>query len=227
MRHSRNVVVLLLGCNTPEKNPSELQPEELEPFGETAEEELGFQVEVPEVSTLQDDAVELLPVGKRDFRRLDIDQLNQAFIVATGQEWTDNGGDNQFDELSMSLGKPDYFEKVTEDLSPSLLFHKFLEDAANDVCPKTVARDVLAEPGTDKIFLPYIEWEDSDSALVAQNLSYLLLRFHGRQFDAASEEVAAWSDLFYDSLALSDGNTLLSWIGVCTALIRHPDFYSL
>ena len=53
-----------------------------------------------------------------------------------------------------------------------------------------------------------------------------LLRFHGHRYDVASTEVQQWTQLYTDLLPLTENNTYEAWVGVCVALIRHPDFYS-
>ena len=117
-------------------------------------------------SQLQGDA-EVLPTKRRDFRRVDIDQLNTLIEQATGRKWlASNGSDDQFEELALTLGRPDYFEKVVEDLSPSLLFHKFLEDAANSVCSELILAEVNAA-AEERIFLRHVVVDETGQVRVS------------------------------------------------------------
>ena len=65
--------------------------------------------------------------GLRHRRRMDLDQLSQALAqVSGGLVWLDEEGEDMFELLGPTLGKPDYRDITTEDLSPSMLFQKFL-----------------------------------------------------------------------------------------------------
>ncbi|MDP6944780.1 MAG: hypothetical protein QF464_11570, partial [Myxococcota bacterium] len=78
-------------------------------------------------ANLAPDAPEPEP-GIRHRQRLDLDQLDRALETATGFRWThDNGDQSMLDTLAATLGKPDYIQTTIEDVTPSLLFHKFLD----------------------------------------------------------------------------------------------------
>ena len=78
-------------------------------------------------------------------KRLNVDQLGNALWTATdGLRWTQDNDDDLLDTLSLTLGKPDYFEITTENLESNVVFMKFLEDAAGSVCRQMVDRDVNA-----------------------------------------------------------------------------------
>ena len=59
----------------------------------------------------------------RHRKRMNIDQLNRAMLDVTGGlTWIDHSGNeprNLFEELSLTLGRPDYVQFVVEDLAPS------------------------------------------------------------------------------------------------------------
>lgn len=179
----------------------------------------------------------LLPVppgpdeGVRGRRRMDVDQLDASIQRVTGGiAWTESGAgsDNLFEELSATLGKPDYIDSTQEDLTVSLLFEKFLGDAAQVVCSELVAREqtVSAE---ERVLLVHAEPESTpadDAEGVEANLRYLLLRYHGQDLSEGDPRITPWSWLFESSLHVNDGNTMSAWQAVCVALIIHPDFYS-
>ena len=157
---------------------------------------------------------------------MDIDQLRQAFLQATERSWMD-GSRDQFEELSTTLGKPDYATSTDEDLSPGLLFQKFLGDAARNVCEQLIDRDLQSAPN-DRLFLVHVAEGDtleSNPDGVEGNLRYLLSRFHSSQVDSGSQLLNPWTWLFESSLHVTD-DPPSAWRTVCVGLITHPDFYS-
>jgi hypothetical protein len=170
--------------------------------------------------------------GIRARRRMDIDQLNASIRAATGgQGWTEGTGDDEVDlfvELGPTLGVPDYLDRTNEDLTASLLFEKFLGDAARSVCAKVVGKE-LALPLEPRVLMVYVDveqtWDDAP-AEVETNLRYLLLRYHGTSLD--DDDVARlepWTWLFRSTVHAS-GSPAKGWEAVCVALITHPDFYT-
>ena len=174
----------------------------------------------------------------RNRRRMDLDQLDAAIkTVSGGLEWTVNG-DNQFEELSSTLGKPDYATITQEDLDTSAMFLKFLNDAARDVCFKLVEQDA-ARAVSNRILFRYATPEQtmaSDPNSIEINLVYLLKRFHGLSAIASCEdcddespnalgnELQQWVWLYQAAEHVS-GSSSDAWRTVCIALMTHPDFY--
>ena len=83
------------------------------------------------------------PVAEaRARRRMNLDQLDAAFRRTSGGiGWTEMRGNREVNllvELSATLGKPDYVQITTEDLDPSALFNKFLDDAARSICERMI-----------------------------------------------------------------------------------------
>ena len=180
---------------------------------------------------------QLLPVpagpdeGLRGRRRMDIDQLDASIQRVTGGiAWTESGAgsDNLFEELSATLGKPNYIDSTQEDLTVSLLFQKFLGDAARSVCSELITQEQSAA-AQDRVLLVHADPEttpSTDTAAIAANLRYLLLRYHGEDLPEGDPRVTPWTWLFESSFHVSDGDTMAAWRAVCVALITHPDFYS-
>ena len=169
--------------------------------------------------------------GVRDRRRMDIPQLDAAMQVASGGiGWTEirDGGEvvNLFERLAPTLGVPDYIERMSLDLTPSVVFEKFLGDASRSVCSAMVGREMNG-PG-ERILMKHVtdedDWESNPSA-VDRNMRYLLLRFHGRNYITGDQEMEPWLWLFRTSM--HDGSEPpLAWHTICVALYTHPDFYS-
>ncbi len=163
----------------------------------------------------------------RDRRRLDLDQINASIRAATGFGWVDDDGDDRFVQLAATLGKADYRNNTVEDRSASLVFQKFLGDAAHSVCGKLVQND-LGRPSADRIFFVHAGVDDLVSTApeaVEANIRHLLLRFHSRVVEVGSDELEPWMWL-HESAGFVSANPRLAWNAVCVGLITHPDFYS-
>ncbi len=170
--------------------------------------------------------------GTRDRRRMDLAQLNASIRQVTGGVgWTefDSQGNeiDLFEELSATLGEPDWINRTTEDLEPSLIFEKFLGDAARDVCSTTVGRE-LALPNQPRVIMVHAGEETTwaeDPAAIEENLAYLLLRFHGRKVAPGDARLDPWRWLF-ESAEHTGSSPARAWTAVCVALIQHPDFHT-
>ena len=178
---------------------------------------------------------ELLPevppqvLDLRDRRRMDLDQLKAAIaVVSAGRTWVDpNNGRDLFDDLAATLGKPDYAQTTTEDLSVSPLFMKFLGDAARQICDR-MAEEERTMDATERVLYPLVAADDSllsNHDAVLQNLSQLLLLYHGRALPADSAELNPWEWLF-ESATFVTNDPVKGWRTVCVGLISHPDFYT-
>jgi hypothetical protein len=163
------------------------------------------------------DAVDVQGAGEpgRPRRRMNIDQVASSLERATGHAWTETSSGETvrlFDQLSGSLGKPDYLASTAEDLSPGLLFQKFLDDAAKSSCTAMVEAE---EPAF------FVHGGVDDEGAVEANMELALLRFHGRR--ASAEELQLWTGLWVQLEGIS-GEPERAWLGVCVALVTHPDF---
>lgn len=177
----------------------------------------------------------------RERRRMDVDQLEASLRAVTGGiGWERMNSDGTvrtryFSAYSDTLGVPDYVNSTSEDLTVSLLFQKFLDDAARSACRRVADREAGDGPeyegGPQGTFAPVDltrETPPTDAEIDAA-LSDLLLRFHGRRVEASSPELEPWRLL---SARLTEAATEAelpakrAWEGVCVALVTHPDFYT-
>lgn len=180
-----------------------------------------------EVVTLDDTLV----VG-RGRQRMDLDQLDAAMRqVTNGLTWTEvssTGVETElFKSLSLTLGKPDFIQITDEDRSVSLLFEKFLADAANNVCRKLVDKEVT-QSQDQRILMTDVEPEDTiydKPEAVEANLRHLLLRYHARYVLPGAPELDPWLWLFESGSHVGQSPTM-GWRAVCVGLFTHPDFYS-
>lgn len=159
-------------------------------------------------------------------RRMDIDQLDASMQRVVGLAWEDSAGRNQFVELASTLGKPDYIDSTQEDLTVSLLFQKFLGDAARDVCERRA--DGEADGDLEPLLMSHVTAEttvETDAAAVDANLAELLLRFHGQSVAPDSDRMNPWRWLFTSTVHVTE-DPVLGWRAVCVGLLTHPDFYS-
>ncbi len=163
----------------------------------------------------------------RTRRRMDIDQLEATIEkVSGGMTWT-QGNTNQFQALAQTLGKPDYVNLTGEDLEPSALFQKFLDDASRQVCDKMVAKEQGVSLDSKILMLhagPQHTWAD-DPGKILNNLQHLLLRFHGRYVATDAPEMERWRWL-YESAEFVSQDPTTAWRTVCVGLMVHPFFYT-
>lgn len=169
-------------------------------------------------------------------RRLDIDQLDASIRTVTGGiAWTETRGSvevNLFDDLSETLGKPDYLDSTEEDLAPTLIFQKFLGDAARATCTELASEEARTHHLTtpeERHLLIHAGPEDRGEAAsekIDANLRALLLRFHGTYVPADDDaRLNSWRWLYDSSMHVSDSPET-AWRTVCVGLITHPDFYT-
>jgi hypothetical protein len=167
----------------------------------------------------------------RSRRRMDLDQLSSAIRQVTGGiGWTEPRGSTRvdlFEDLSATLGKPDFTTRTEEDLAPSAIFQKFLDDAARGVCAELVSADPRRDRA-ERTFFVTAEPTDTAGArpdAVEANLRELLVRFHGRSFPAGDPGLEPWRWLLR-RLEHQGVAPDAAWTALCVALMTHPDFYS-
>ena len=183
-----------------------------------------------------DSEIRIVP---RPRRRLNVDQLRAAMEqVSGGIEWSERRGGqdvNLFEQLSDTLGKPNYVTTTDEDLDPTVLFQKFLGDAARNVCTKMLQADLAAletvESGENSEWSPRLmihagvdDTHDTAPDHISANIQFLVQRFHGRRLADDAPGLAHWHWLFRTSVFVTDSPTQ-AWLGVCVGLFTHPDFY--
>jgi hypothetical protein len=176
-----------------------------------------------------------MPEGEYPSRRrvrMTIDQLDQAIRQVTGGlGWTEQNGnneDNLFEELALTLGRPDFVELVIEDLSPSGLFLKFLDDAARSTCSRLVEEEYFSRSAQERVLLgsvsPNALYDDAASSIDAQ-LVTLSLRYHGVLLPAGSGALENLRWLF-QMAQWRAGEPKAGWEAVCVSLMTDPAFFS-
>lgn len=221
-------LLLVAGCKaepappSASVNPPVIPPDR--PQDPPGDEETTFDDHWTPVSPDDRGPGDLLPVAEADgkyTRRLSVAQL-QASIPALfdGLTWTNgnrNNPQNMFDLLSRTLGEADYVQVTQENIDPTPLFHKFMDDMAGQVCTNAVTRDASRSDLGTRTVMPYPDDVD-------RNLRWLRLKLHAIHVpDGSSEGVAELRQL-YDAILADTGNANQAWTGVCIAMLTAPEF---
>jgi hypothetical protein len=156
-------------------------------------------------------------------RRLTVTQLDRAIELAVGRRWTG------LDSVAASLGRADFAMVATENTEPNLVFAKFLEDGARDVCLATANADLAATTAAARVLARELPDNITNlttftDAQVRQNLVYLSTRFWGQPLNGA--ELDSWTTLFRSLAARGQtaGRRNHTLAAVCIALITDPRF---
>lgn len=163
--------------------------------------------------------------------RMTIEQLARSIpIVTGGLRWTEDFGQGPTDMLEVlapTLGVPDYFLVVEENLEPSLIIAKFMQDASRRICTRWVERD-RDLPVADRTLVRHDDWESLEEADVRLTLRALQMRFFGHQVAEGTEDERqeALVELFTNASSTApEGEAAYDgWLSVCIALMSDPEF---
>ena len=173
-------------------------------------------------------------------RRVTVAQLARSIEGVTGGlRWIEDFGQGPVDMLEFlapTLGAPDYRGVTHENLEPSLLLSKFVQDGAQRVCEAWVTLD--RDPALSAHTLVELSsaregWESREPRHVKQNLERLLLVFFAYSAqgslpgepEADDPRVSALYELFELVSAASPSDPAGdAWLAVCLALMTDPEF---
>lgn len=159
-------------------------------------------------------------------RRLTVAQLGANIVGTTGRQWS------QLQARSASLGQADYALVNAEGTEPNLVFAKFLEDGAREVC-LAVAQDDLAKPNqADRILSSEVPASISDltkipDEAVKANLVTLSIRFWGQPLSGT--ELDSWAQTFKGIAVRAQTNATLkrqAWGAMCIAFMTDQRFFT-
>jgi len=220
------IALALAGCEviatTPVKDDTPAEPATPAP---PADGKLDMMMDVPIVQPPPEKQPQI-----RKRRRMDVDQLDQAIFDTTGERWTSDASGvevNRFVALARPLGTPDDLPNPHEELTPTVMFQRFLDDASRAVCTKLIDLEVIRSE-EDRVFMVHADADDrlaTAEADIRRNLQMLLLRFHGVLVATDAERLEPWVRL-YGGVESDTGEAVNAWRAVCTTLIAHPDFYT-
>ncbi len=155
-------------------------------------------------------------------RRITVNQLKASIVTTTGRQWS------QIDNLAASLGKADYAVTVSDSTEANLVFAKFLEDGAREVC-LNAAGDDIGRAQADRVLSPEIPGDARDftaatDAQIANNLRTLSVRFWGQPMNDA--EIATWSTTFKTiaARAKTTNQPKQAWGAMCVAFMTDSRF---
>jgi hypothetical protein len=203
--------VLLIACESKDAPAESAKPATLEPIPASH----------PSLDPLPDPELQGGHVGRAP-RRITAAQLGASIEVTTGRKWS------QLDNLSASLGRADYALVNAEATETNLVFAKFLEDGAREVCLGAADADLKQTDLSKRVLSPSIP-ADADLAAITdaqakQNLVYLSTRFWGDPL--LEPELTQWSDSFKGiaTRAKAAKKPREAWAAICIAMITDPRF---
>lgn len=168
-------------------------------------------------------------------QRLSVRQLANSMSIALDRTTWLVGSTNGFDARSRTLGEPDFVSVVDENLEPSSLFLKFMDDAAKDACTRASTAD-QTKAANARVLYKTVSLADTvatNRVGVDQNLMHLKLRFHGIKVATGDEAtLAPLRKLFDDAVKGAAGTATPNathvkegWRTVCVALLMAPEYH--
>jgi hypothetical protein len=187
-------------------------------------------IEVPGSSTIDHQATAPRSTGpsSRDTVRMSLRQVNNSIITIFGAPWSVNdGGGNRykFADFAYSLGAPDYYSRLSEDLAPQMMFAQGLEEGALAICGDAIAADPM-KPAAQRAVLRRIDdVTNATGDQINANLADMKLRFHGIDVGGDMSRLSPYLDL-YNRVAQMDpmNGPSNGWYAVCVAMVTDDAF---
>jgi hypothetical protein len=175
------------------------------------------------VQPLPDPEMQAGSVGRAP-RRITVAQLKTSIETTVGRPWTG------LDALAPSLGRADFANVVSENIEPNLVFAKFLEDGAREVCmAQAAAEKSLASPEARVLSRtipgPLPDLRKLSDAQVRELLVYLSIRFWGSPLQG--DELTRWATFFTKAAARAEAITNgrdQALAAVCIAMMTDSRF---
>jgi len=207
------LALLWVACSSqePDALPAAARPAQLEPV----------PVDHPPIAALPDPELSGGHVGRAP-RRLTTAQLKASIRVTTGRDWS------QIDNLAASLGRADYALVNAEATETNLVFAKFLDDGAREVCLATADADLKQTDAALRILSREVpanlDLTAIDESTLQKNLTYLSIRFWGQPL--TGDELASWSSTFKNIAvrAKAAKKPREAWGSICVALMTDARF---
>ena len=219
MRGQKSILfVLFIGCS--EKSITEPSHRARRPQEDTMVEP---EEEEPSLSSNERGEAELYPEEDDTYRnkkRMRIEHIKDSMIlVSGGVDWIVDNTD-MWENYSATLGVPDFQSRVLEDRSVSVMFQKFLEDAATHTCEQWIAQEVS---GTERLFFSEIEPGELDANKSVSIWSRYVAKYTA-EAPANDPMIDALIDLHF-TVVQRTNSVERAWNTVCVGLFTHPDFY--
>jgi hypothetical protein len=184
----------------------------------------------PALASLPDPALQGGKVG-RAARRLTTAQLRESIKVTTGQAWAG------LDTFASSLGEADFALTTAEATEPNLVFAKFLDAGAREVCAKAASEDQLKADPAQRVLSRELPGALGPLTALTRaqldaNLVYLSTRFWGQPLSGA--ELERWAAFFSKAAATVEAAPSASpgpsreqvFAMTCVALMTDPRFFT-
>lgn len=154
---------------------------------------------------------------RRQLKRMTVAQARDSMVQISGEiPWGDSDESN-WDVYADTLGVADYQLRVESDRSASVMFQKFLDDAATATCTGWVA-------ASESTFFSIEDPTSMERADVRANIVGLRWQIQGKAKDAAAPIIDDYEQLFFTAHERA-GERETAWLTVCVAMFTHPDFF--
>jgi hypothetical protein len=157
------------------------------------------------------------PTHTRQLKRMTVTQVRDSMErITNGIVWGEDR-ESDWDAYAETLGVADYQLRVESDLSPSVMFQKFLDDAAGATCAGWIEME-------DSQFHSIDDPSSTVQADVRNNIIGLRWKIQGKSRDSANPIIEDYETLFVKVHQRTD-STDTAWTTVCVAMFTHPDFF--
>ena len=175
---------------------------------------------LPEVGEMEVGEGEITPSGAinaRILKRMTVPQVRDSMVrISGGVHWGDEDESN-WDAYAETLGVADYQLRVENDRSPSVMFQKFLDDAATASCLGWIQ-------APDTTFFSAEDPTSVERADLVANIVGLRWQIQGKAKDSTALIVADYEALFVKTHQRTESLDA-AWQTVCVAMFTHPDFF--
>jgi hypothetical protein len=177
------------------------------------------------VQPLPDPEMQAGSVGRAP-RRITVAQLKTSIETTVGRPWTG------LEALAPSLGRADFANVSTENTEPNLVFAKFLEDGAREVClAQALAELTIADPNARVLSrtVPTLAGTAGNltqlsDAQVSELMVYLSTRFWGAPL--SGDELTKWKSFFTQAASRAEAirKRDQAFAAMCIAMMTDSRF---
>lgn len=177
------------------------------------------------VTPLPDPELQAGSVGRAP-RRITVAQLQTSIETTVGRPWTG------LEALAPSLGRADFANVVSENIEPNLVFAKFLEDGAREVCLAQASAELtITDPDVRVLTrtVPTLAGTAGDltqlsDAQVSELLVYLSTRFWGAPL--SGDELTRWKNFFTQAASRAEAirRRDQAFAAMCIAMMTDSRF---
>jgi len=183
--------------------------------------------ETPEISSTEVGMADAAPEPEgnhRALKRMSVAQTRTAMEqLSGGIEWAD-GSAVLWESYAATLGVADHQTRLRDNLDPSIMYQKFLDDAAVQTCTAWVAGEADGTR-TPRGFFLATEPDAADATGVRANLVRLRQLVHAEE-SSDTDPVVDGLQVVFDTVLRRTSDPVAAWTTVCVGLFTHPDFFT-